>query len=68
MSANVFERVQASFAQQQFMTTLGATLLSVNPGAIEIELPSAPTLPNRTDSSMPARSPASSTQPAATRP
>jgi uncharacterized protein (TIGR00369 family) len=39
MSANVFERVQASFAQQQFMTTLGATLLSVNPGAIEIAVP-----------------------------
>jgi uncharacterized protein (TIGR00369 family) len=39
MPANVFERVQASFAQQQFMTTLGATLLSVNPGAVEIAVP-----------------------------
>src|SRR4051794_20898977 len=39
MPDNVFERVQASFLQQQFMTTLGATLISVNPGAVEIEVP-----------------------------
>jgi len=39
MPDNVFERVQASFLQQQFMTTLVATLASVNPGAIEIEVP-----------------------------
>jgi uncharacterized protein (TIGR00369 family) len=44
MAANVFERVQASFAQQQFMTTLGATLLSVTPGAIEIAVPFRPDL------------------------
>ncbi|PYX26750.1 MAG: hypothetical protein DMG80_20970 [Acidobacteria bacterium] len=39
MSANVFERVQASFAQQQFMTTLGAMLVSVTPGTVEIAVP-----------------------------
>src|SRR5882672_10563390 len=33
------QRIQASFAQQQFMTTLGATLHSVKPGAVEIEIP-----------------------------
>jgi uncharacterized protein (TIGR00369 family) len=39
MSASVFERVRASFAQQQFMTTLGALLVSVKPGAVEIAVP-----------------------------
>ena len=39
MPVTIFDRVRASFAQQQFMTTLGATLLSVNPGAIEIAVP-----------------------------
>ncbi|HWZ83661.1 MAG TPA: PaaI family thioesterase [Terriglobales bacterium] len=33
------QRVQASFAQQQFMTTLGAILRAVKPGAVEIEIP-----------------------------
>jgi len=33
------QRVRDSFAQQQFMTTLGATMLSVKPGAVEIALP-----------------------------
>jgi uncharacterized protein (TIGR00369 family) len=39
MSANCFERVQASFVQQQFMTTLSASLVSVKPGAVEIAVP-----------------------------
>ncbi len=39
MSANVFERVRASFVQQQFMATLGASLVSVKPGAVEIGVP-----------------------------
>lgn len=39
MPVTAFDRVQGSFAQQQFMKTLGATLLSVNPGAVEITLP-----------------------------
>lgn len=33
------ERVRASFARQKLMATLSATLLSVTPGAIEIEIP-----------------------------
>jgi uncharacterized protein (TIGR00369 family) len=32
-------RVRESFARQQFMTTLGARLLSVAPGEVVIELP-----------------------------
>jgi len=32
------QRVRNSFAQQQFMTTLGASLRSVKPGAVEIEM------------------------------
>ena len=32
-------RVRASFARQEFMATLGATLERVEPGAIEIHLP-----------------------------
>ncbi|MCH8168508.1 MAG: PaaI family thioesterase [Proteobacteria bacterium] len=32
-------RVRASFARQNFMELLGARLLSVAPGAVEIELP-----------------------------
>ena len=39
MPVTIFERVSNSFAQQQFMTTLGATLLSVKPGAVEIAVP-----------------------------
>jgi uncharacterized protein (TIGR00369 family) len=39
MSGNVFERVRNSFAQQQFMTTLGATLVSAKSGAVEITMP-----------------------------
>lgn len=33
------KRVRASFAGQAFMTTIGASLLSVTPGTVEIELP-----------------------------
>ena len=33
------QRVRASFEQQQFMTTLGASLRSVKSGAVEIEIP-----------------------------
>jgi uncharacterized protein (TIGR00369 family) len=44
LSANVFERVRASFAQQQFMTTLGASLVSVKSGAVEIAVPFRPDL------------------------
>lgn len=32
-------RVRVSFAQQQFMETLGATLVSVESGAVEITIP-----------------------------
>ncbi len=32
-------RVRASFARQQVMTTLGATITAVTPGAVEIQLP-----------------------------
>ena len=39
MPVTVFERVRDSFAQQQFMTTLGATLISVIPGTVEIAVP-----------------------------
>ena len=39
MPITIFEQVRDSFAQQQFMTTLGATLISVNPGAVEIAVP-----------------------------
>jgi uncharacterized protein (TIGR00369 family) len=39
MPVNVFDRVHDSFAQQQFMKTLDASLLSVKPGAVEIALP-----------------------------
>jgi len=38
------QRVRNSFAQQQFMKTLGATLASVNPGAVEITVPFRPAL------------------------
>lgn len=33
------ERVRASFAKQQVMSTLGATLTRLEPGLVEIELP-----------------------------
>lgn len=36
---NYQARVQASFARQNMMQTMGARLLSVSPGAVEIELP-----------------------------
>jgi uncharacterized protein (TIGR00369 family) len=35
-------RIQASFAKQGLMTTLGASLVLVAPGAVEIVLPSSP--------------------------
>lgn len=36
---NYQARVTASFARQKMMQTIGATLTSVSPGAVEIELP-----------------------------
>jgi uncharacterized protein (TIGR00369 family) len=36
---NFEARVRASFARQQIMTTIGATLERVEPGAVEIALP-----------------------------
>lgn len=33
------KRVRGSFAKQPFMTTIGALLLRVTPGAVDIELP-----------------------------
>jgi uncharacterized protein (TIGR00369 family) len=36
MSADVLERVRENFARQPFMNTLGASLLSVKPGVVEI--------------------------------
>ena len=38
------ERVQRSFARQNFMTLLGARVGAVEPGAVEIELPLRPEL------------------------
>jgi uncharacterized protein (TIGR00369 family) len=38
------QRVRNSFTQQQFMKTLGATLASVHPGAVEIAVPFRPEL------------------------
>lgn len=38
-SANSEERVRASFARQQAMSTIGATLTVVTPGTVEIEMP-----------------------------
>lgn len=36
---NYEERVRASFARQKMMHTIGAKLMSVSPGVVEIELP-----------------------------
>jgi len=36
---NFEARVRASFAQQQFMATLGASMTTVQPGEVCIELP-----------------------------
>jgi uncharacterized protein (TIGR00369 family) len=36
---SVEERIRASFAQQQFMATLGARIAHVAPGEVDIELP-----------------------------
>ena len=41
---NYHARVYDAFARQNFMTLLGARLLSVAPGAVEIELPLRPEL------------------------
>ncbi len=38
------ERIRSSFARQGLMTTLGATLLSVEPGAVEIALSPSPAI------------------------
>ena len=38
------ERVQASFAKQGLMSTLGASLVRVSPGAVEIALPAGPSV------------------------
>ena len=43
-SANSEERVRASFARQQAMSTIGATLTVVTPGTVEIEMPYSETL------------------------
>jgi len=40
--AEIVGRIQASFAKQSFMTTLGARLSHVAAGEVEIELPIAP--------------------------
>jgi len=39
MPEDPWERVRANFARQQFMNTLGAELVSVTPGAVEIGFP-----------------------------
>ncbi len=39
MPADAFHRVRSSFVQQKFMETLGASLASVKPGAVEITVP-----------------------------
>lgn len=38
------ERVQSSFDRQGLMSTLGATIISVEPGAVEIALSPAPSV------------------------
>jgi uncharacterized protein (TIGR00369 family) len=38
------ERVRESFARQRFMSTLGARIVSVAPGAVDVELPFADSL------------------------
>ena len=38
------ERVRESFERQRFMSTLGARLVSVAPGAVDVELPFADSL------------------------
>jgi uncharacterized protein (TIGR00369 family) len=42
--AEIAARIEASFAKQAFMTTLGARLLRVGAGEVEIEMPVAPHL------------------------
>ena len=42
--ADVSSRVRENFAQQQFMKTIGASLLSVKEGAVEITVPFRPDL------------------------
>lgn len=39
MQSPLYARISASFEQQTVMTAIGATLRSVAPGAVEIELP-----------------------------
>ena len=39
MTDNPAQRVHDNFSQQQFMQTLGASLTSVTPGAVEIAVP-----------------------------
>ena len=41
---NYEERVRASFARQNAMTTIGAELTLVTPGIVEIEMPFSPAL------------------------
>jgi len=41
---NFEERVRASFARQNAMTTIGADLTLVTPGIVEIEMPFSPSL------------------------
>jgi acyl-coenzyme A thioesterase PaaI-like protein len=38
------ERVRRSFSKQGLMTTLGATLGPISPGAVEIVLPASPAI------------------------
>lgn len=40
----LFARIAESFARQTFMATLGATLASVTPGQVRLELPFSPAL------------------------
>ena len=42
--ANYAEKVKNSFAQQEFMETIGAVLTKVAPGSVEIRLPYQPRL------------------------
>lgn len=42
--SRVEQRIRASFAKQGLMTTLGATIATVEPGAVAIELAPAPTI------------------------
>ena len=65
---NFEARVRASFGRQGIMTLIGARLTRVEPGLVEIELPTAPISPSSTASSTPGSPAPSPIPPAVTLP